>query len=149
MMMKVAGEAAGDVAADDEDGRLQASLVALAIEAALRTGARSEKIMQQQAASRLWEMRGAVRESKPQHCLNRPPGGARVRRVVHVLRRRKGVFYVVGTGEGRGTGGGWLHCSKVERKSYTHVLVGSCVQNILSALCLLSIIGISPFSPAA
>ena len=34
MMMKVAGEAAGDVAADDEDGRLQASLVAVAIEAA-------------------------------------------------------------------------------------------------------------------
>ena len=39
MMMKVAVEAAGDVAADDEDGRLQASLVAVAIEAVLRTGA--------------------------------------------------------------------------------------------------------------
>ena len=40
MMMQVAVEAAGDVAADDEDGRLQASLlVAVAIEAAFRTGA--------------------------------------------------------------------------------------------------------------
>ncbi len=139
MMMKVAGEAAGDVAADDEDGRLQASLVALAIEAALRTGARSEKIMQQQAASRLWEMRGAVRESKPQHCLNRPPGVARVRRVVHVLRRRrrveKGSVLRGGDWGGKGNGGAWLHCSKVERKSYTRVLVGSYVQTT-GTLCV-------------